>query len=623
MIPITTYVTSSQANNQNRPPAAPIAVNFSKLTSGNGGTVMGCTDTSNVPGKYNYFGGLEVTNTVASGLIWCTNALSETLASQLADHMIFDRIYSHGIPASSASFFPRGFMLAGSNISVVNSYVADIYSTNQDAQAILLADGPGPFLIHNNFLEGSGENIMSGGTGKTPGYSCTVAGATTMTANVTACVDSAGASVPSPAVGTCVMFYTSAGATPYTPDDWTCITGNSGGTLTFNAIPTAPIAGAGNIKWGIVPTDITITGNVVYKSPTWNPSNPGWDGITRDVKNLIEAKYGARWLIDGNLFQHVWNGGQGVGFNLNASDQNGDCPWCTVHDITMTNNIWQDLYQTGGIIPAQSYTGPAPGALARVLIKNNLFWPETGGTLLGFSDYIIQGGAYSTAGTRNGVDSLQLIHNTMLGPGINIHVGSSIGNGIPENYTNLVIKDNITEFDEYRWTNQCISGTDGTTCINSSINTGNTWTISNNAIINSGALDGDQGQTDAVLQSRYGSLILSTLYDTRVQNGYSGAPFVNYSAINTDYHNFGLTGTGPWRNAASDGTDPGVNLSILDSIIGGGGIPTPTCDVNNDGSVNVLDVQLMSNTVLLGATPCPSSLTVVGHMQALLMCSEW
>ena len=210
----------------------------------------------------------------------------------------------------------------------------------------------------------------------------------------------------------------------------------------------------------LLTADIT-SGNVTFATQSAAPSDRNgqvaWGGY-RDVKNLIESKYGARWLIDGNLFQHVWNGGQGLGFNLNATDQNGDCPWCTVQDITMTNNIWQDLYQTGAFIPAQSYTGLAPGALARVLIKNNLFWPQYSGLIFGVADYIIWGGMYSNAGTRNGIDSLQIIHNHMIGFGTNLHVGSSIGAGVPENYTNLVIKDNVTEFDQYRWLNQCILG---------------------------------------------------------------------------------------------------------------------------------------------------------------------
>ena len=62
-----------------------------------------------------------------------------------------------------------------------------------------------------------------------------------------------------------------------------------------------------------------------------------------------------------------------------------------------------------------------------------------------------------------------------------------------------------------------------------------------------------------MLATRYGSMILSTMVDT-----YSAAGFVNYSAINTDYHNYALADTSPFHGLASDGEDPGVNFTQLD-----------------------------------------------------------
>jgi hypothetical protein len=106
------------------------------------------------------------------------------------------------------------------------------------------------------------------------------------------------------------------------------------------------------------------------------------------------------------------------------------------------------------------------------------------------------------------------------------------------------------------------------TCINSTFNTNHTSTISNNAIINTGAVNGDQGVSDAVLRSRYGSLVLSTMVDS-----YSAARFANFSAINADYHNYALASASPFHGRASDGTDPGANLAAIDAAFGvaGGG----------------------------------------------------
>jgi hypothetical protein len=46
---------------------------------------------------------------------------------------------------------------------VTGSYIADCKRRGQEAQAIAGFNGPGPFTISNNYLEGSGENVMFGG----------------------------------------------------------------------------------------------------------------------------------------------------------------------------------------------------------------------------------------------------------------------------------------------------------------------------------------------------------------------------------------------------------------------------------------------------------------------------
>jgi hypothetical protein len=49
----------------------------------------------------------------------------------------------------------------------VDSYLADCHSRGQDAQGILGWNGPGPFKIANNYVEGSAENILFGGADPT------------------------------------------------------------------------------------------------------------------------------------------------------------------------------------------------------------------------------------------------------------------------------------------------------------------------------------------------------------------------------------------------------------------------------------------------------------------------
>ncbi len=53
--------------------------------------------------------------------------------------------------------------LNSASTAVIDSYLADCHTRGTDSQAILGWNGPGPFKIVNNYLEGAGENVMFGG----------------------------------------------------------------------------------------------------------------------------------------------------------------------------------------------------------------------------------------------------------------------------------------------------------------------------------------------------------------------------------------------------------------------------------------------------------------------------
>ncbi|HKQ29735.1 MAG TPA: hypothetical protein VJS66_00475, partial [Burkholderiales bacterium] len=47
--------------------------------------------------------------------------------------------------------------------TIINSHISDVKAVGQDSQAICGWNGPGPYRIENNYLEGAGENVMFGG----------------------------------------------------------------------------------------------------------------------------------------------------------------------------------------------------------------------------------------------------------------------------------------------------------------------------------------------------------------------------------------------------------------------------------------------------------------------------
>jgi hypothetical protein len=74
--------------------------------------------------------------------------------------LIIDRCYIHGNDTGNVS---RGVALNCARAAVIDSYISNCHGEGFDTQAICGWNGPGPFKIVNNYLEGAGENVMFGG----------------------------------------------------------------------------------------------------------------------------------------------------------------------------------------------------------------------------------------------------------------------------------------------------------------------------------------------------------------------------------------------------------------------------------------------------------------------------
>jgi hypothetical protein len=117
---------------------------------------------STAPSAHHYrFSGIEITTSspVNVNLIRL-EAPGQTSLDRVPTDIIFDRCYIHGTPAGNIR---RGIALNGARLAVVDSYLSDFHERGADSQAIAGWNGPGPFKIVNNYLEGAGENVLFGG----------------------------------------------------------------------------------------------------------------------------------------------------------------------------------------------------------------------------------------------------------------------------------------------------------------------------------------------------------------------------------------------------------------------------------------------------------------------------
>ena len=140
-------------------PTIAAAANLPKLVSPNNAGAI-----STAAGTHHWrFIGIEFTSTANNtGLVRFGEAdpTVQTQLSQVPHDLVLDRIYAHSGPNLAAR---RCVSLNSASSAVVDSYLQACVDNGSDAQAIWGSNGPGPFKIVNNYLEGSGENVMFGG----------------------------------------------------------------------------------------------------------------------------------------------------------------------------------------------------------------------------------------------------------------------------------------------------------------------------------------------------------------------------------------------------------------------------------------------------------------------------
>jgi hypothetical protein len=109
--------------------------------------------------------GLEFAPQDAAALVYDLVRLGDGSSAQntlaeVPQRLVLDHVYVH---ASTTGELKRGIALNSGSTRIVDSTIAGFKGKGYDSQAIAGWNGPGPFVIENDLLEGSGENLMFGG----------------------------------------------------------------------------------------------------------------------------------------------------------------------------------------------------------------------------------------------------------------------------------------------------------------------------------------------------------------------------------------------------------------------------------------------------------------------------
>jgi hypothetical protein len=276
---------------------------------------------------------------------------------QLPHDLVLDRLYIHGDPLHGQK---RGISLNSGRTSIINSHISGIRGIGQDTVAVGGWNGPGPYLIENNYLEAAGEVVIFGGS--LPAIRNVVPSDIVIRGNTITrpllwrepvigapsgvrAVTVGGGSLPAGTYGYRVVarrpaYDTEAVSAPSTEVTVT-VSANSSVQLSWSPVPDA----AEYLVYGRTPGNESsywvVQGTALIENGG-NPDGAGGPGAPTlwQVKNLLELKNARRVQIDHNNFSNNWLQAQiGVAFLFTPRSEEGACNWCGVEDVTFEYNV--------------------------------------------------------------------------------------------------------------------------------------------------------------------------------------------------------------------------------------------------------------------------------------------
>lgn len=176
-----------------------------------------------------------------------------------------DQCYFHGDPVAGQK---RAIGVNGKNLTITNSYFADIKAEGEDSQCIAGWNGHGPLTILNNFMECGTENFIIGGADPWVRTYMSITGSTTTTSAAVATTE-AGHTLAELSVGQVVAIRrTSTATVEYATIASVTGTGATGSISWTPAVSAVPNT-TGSLRAGVVLDGLTFCFNHLVKNPAW------------------------------------------------------------------------------------------------------------------------------------------------------------------------------------------------------------------------------------------------------------------------------------------------------------------------------------------------------------------
>ena len=362
---------------------------------------------------------------------------NQNTIDKVPHHVDLGHLYIHGDPLVGQK---RCVALNAASVTITDSHISDCKGVGNDTQAICGWNGPGPYLIENNYLEGAGENVMFGGAD--PAIPNLVAEGITVRHNlvsrpmswrnpiISTPQNPTGTAMPGGALAAGAYAYRivarravgqgQTGRSTASIEATVSVTGPASAVrLTWQPVAGATeyqvygrSAGAQSAFWTVTGTEFMDTGTAGTAGAV--PTSPG---TVWTVKNLFELKNARGVVVENNIFENHWKDAQaGYAIVLTPRNSNGGCAWCVVEHVRFEYNLVRNV--AAGINLLGYDNGNPSRQGADIVFRENLFTGLT--TALGGNGWFMLMG--------DGPRDIVLEHNTIDSNGntvLNVYGGTS------------------------------------------------------------------------------------------------------------------------------------------------------------------------------------------------------
>lgn len=256
-----------------------------------------------------------------------SNGTQQDTLAEVPHSFELDKNWIHGYAEQQVQ---RCIAMNSGVTTITNSWIEECHAVGFDTQAIGTWNGPGPFTIVNNYLEGAGENVMFGGA--PPSIPGLIHSDITFRQNYV-----------------------------FKPLSWSI----------FSQSEFQPLKGQ-VVTWTTNPNPGPEEDQTERFPPRFVDSR-GNRALHWTVKNLFELKNARRVVVEGNIFENNWTdaqAGRAIVFTPRPSDSGSAA---LIEDVSFTNNIVRNV--GSGLLTLGIDDPPQPQdvRLKRVKIQNNLW----------------------------------------------------------------------------------------------------------------------------------------------------------------------------------------------------------------------------------------------------------